>query len=254
MKKIDLNSDMGEGFGAYSIGDDAGMLRIVTTVNVACGFHAGDPEIMFSTFRAAKEAGVAIGAHPGYPDLWGFGRRRIPYSTGEITRFIAYQIGAAAAVALLANHKITHVKVHGALGNLAEENAEIAEALVGAVTSVDRSLSLFVIGGSMLDQVASRHSLPIVREIYADRAYLDTGQLMPRKLPGSVIHDAELAGKRVLAMMQEGAVIAASGKRIPLQIASVCVHGDTPNAVSIASTVRCELEKAGFTVTPYTSV
>jgi UPF0271 protein len=254
MKRIDLNSDMGEGFGAYSLGDDLGMLRVVTTANVACGFHAGDPEIMFSTFRAAKEAGVAIGAHPGYPDVWGFGRRRIPFSASEITRFIAYQIGAAAAMAALADHKITHVKVHGALGNLAEENAETAQAFVDAVTAVDRGLKLFVIGGSILDQVASGQGLPVVREIYADRAYLDTGQLKPRKLPGSVIHDAETAGKRVLAMMQEGAIIAESGKRIPLQIDSVCVHGDTPNAVSIASAVRRTLETAGFAVKPYTSV
>ena len=254
MKRIDLNSDMGEGFGAYSLGDDLGMLRIVTTANVACGFHAGDPEIMSTTFRAAREAGVAIGAHPGYPDLWGFGRRRLPFSTGEIIRFVAYQIGAAAAVALVANHKITHVKIHGALGNLAEENVEIAQALDEAVTSVDRGLSLFVIGGSILDQAASRQGLPIVREIYADRAYLDTGQLMPRKLPGSVIHDAQLAGKRVLAMLQEGAIIAESGKRIPIQIDSECGHGYTPNAVSIASTVRRGLETAGFTVRPYTAV
>lgn len=253
MKKIDLNSDMGEGFGTYSLGDDPGMLRSVTTASVACGFHAGDPEIMFSTFRAAKQAGVVIGAHPGYPDLWGFGRRRIPFSTGEITRFVAYQIGAASAVALLANHKITHVKIHGALGNFAEENAEIAQAFLDAVTSVDRCLRLFVIGGSILDQLASRQNLSVVREIYADRAYLDTGQLMPRKLPGSVIKDAQLAAKRVLAMLHESAIIAELGKRIPLQIDSVCVHGDTPNAVTIASTVRCELEKAGFTVRPYTS-
>jgi UPF0271 protein len=254
MKNIDLNSDMGEGFGAYSLGDDLGMLRIVTTANVACGFHAGDPEIMSSTFRAAKEAGVAIGAHPGYPDLWGFGRRRIPFTTGEITRLVVYQIGAAIALALNANHKITHVKTHGALGNMAEESTEIAQAVVEAVTSVDRSLRLFVIAGSVLEQVAVARGVPVIHEIYADRAYLDTGQLMPRKLPGSVIHDATVAAKRVSAIIQEGAIIAESGKRIPVQIDSVCVHGDTPGAIVIASTVRRELEKSGLAVVPYTSL
>jgi UPF0271 protein len=251
MPSIDLNCDMGEGFGAYRMGDDRAMLQIVTTANVACGFHAGDPEIMAATMAAAKQNGVAIGAHPGYPDLWGFGRRRLPFSAAEITRFLAYQIGAAAGVAALAGHRLTHVKAHGALSNVACEEPDVADAIVEAVAGVDRGLVFVAIAGTELQRAGERHNLSVAHEIFADRAYLDNGLLMPRSRPGSVIHDAEETSRRVVAMAQAGAIITESGKRIPVRIDTVCVHGDTPGAVAIAASVRSALEAAGYTLRPF---
>jgi UPF0271 protein len=243
---IDINSDMGEGYGAYRMGDDMALLETVTSANVACGFHAGDPEVMAATMDAAKRKGVAVGAHPGFPDLWGFGRRRLPYSTEEIVRLIAYQIGAAAGIAALVGHRLTHVKAHGALGNMAAEELEIARAVAGATKAVDRNLALLVMGGTQLERAGVESGLRLVYEIYADRAYGDDGQLVSRKLAGSVIHDADAVVRRVVDMVGEGAVITTSGKRLPTRIESVCVHGDTPGAVAIARSVRAGLERAGF--------
>ncbi|HYP57533.1 MAG TPA: 5-oxoprolinase subunit PxpA [Beijerinckia sp.] len=250
-KSIDLNSDCGEGFGAYQIGDDAAMLDIVTSVNVACGFHAGDPEIMAETFRIAKEKGVAIGAHPSFPDLWGFGRRKIPFTTGEIERLVAYQIGAAQALAAYAGHKITHVKPHGALSNIAMEDLETANAIARAVKAVDRRLVFLAIAGTELERAGSAQNLPVAREIYADRAYTDEGRLVARSQPGAVLHNVEDVAARVLAMVEERAVIAVSGKRVPVGIDSICVHGDTPGAVLMAKAVRARLEAAGIALKPF---
>jgi UPF0271 protein len=254
MPTIDLNCDMAEGFGAWRMGDDRAMLRLVTTANIACGFHASDPEIMASTMAAAKDGGVAVGAHPGFPDLWGFGRRRIPFSPAEITRLVAYQIGAAAAMAALVGHRITHVKPHGALGNIASEETDVAEAVAEAVRGVDPTLLILVTAGSELERVADRRDLPVAREIFADRAYLDNGNLMPRSRPGAVIHDAAETSRRVVAMAEAGAIITESGKQIPVRIDSVCVHGDTPGAVAIAAAVRAALEGAGYALRPFASV
>lgn len=251
MTTIDLNSDMGESFGAYTMGDDMAMLKTVTSANVACGFHGGDPEVMAATMTAAKANGVAIGAHPGFPDLWGFGRRRLPYSTDEIVRFLAYQIGAAAGVAALVGHKLTHVKAHGALANIAFEELETARAIAKATKSVDPNLALIVIAHSQLERAGIEAGLRVIYEIYADRAYDDAGLLVSRKLPGSVIHDVETVTNRVVEMVRTGTVTSMSGKRLPTKIETICVHSDTPGAVEIGRAVRAGLERAGLTLKPF---
>jgi len=245
---IDLNCDLGEGFGDWRMGDDGAMLSIVSTVNVACGFHAGDPQIMAETFAAARKAGVAIGAHPSYPDLQGFGRRHLPYSPREIERLIAYQLGAAIGVARLAGHRITHVKTHGALANRATEDTPAADAIARAVKSVDPKLVILAIAGTEIERAAERCGMNAAREIFADRAYTKAGNLVPRSEPGAVIHDPKLAAARVVAMLQAGAIIAGDGTKVPVGIDSICVHGDTPGAVTLALAVRQALADAGYTL------
>jgi UPF0271 protein len=254
MRSVDLNCDCGEGFGAYRIGDDAAMLDIVTSVNVACGFHAGDPEIMAKTFKAAKAKGVAIGAHPGFPDLWGFGRRRLHFTPGEIERLVAYQIGAANALAAYAGARLGYVKVHGALSNIAAEDEAIAQATARAVKAVDPGLGFLAPAGTKLETAGHVHGLAVAREIYADRAYTDTGLLVERSCPGAVLHDVANAAARVLAMILEGAIITISGKRLAAGIDSICVHGDSPNAVAMAKAVRARLELAGIALAPFAPV
>jgi UPF0271 protein len=245
MPSVDLNSDLGEGFGTYRCGDDDAMLSIVTSANVACGFHAGDPEVMARTFAIARERGVAVGAHPGFPDLWGFGRRRLPFSNGEIERLVAYQIGAASALAAYAGHRITYVKTHGALGNIACEERGVADAVARAVRAVDPGLSVLGIALTEMVAAADAAGLEVYQEIYADRGYTDTGQLIPRGQPGAMIEGAEEASARVLEMVETGSVITASGKRLPTPIRSICVHGDSDYAVATARRVRERLERAG---------
>jgi 5-oxoprolinase (ATP-hydrolysing) subunit A len=243
---VDLNCDLGEGFGDWRMGDDGAMLRVVSTVNVACGFHA-------ETFAAARQAGVAIGAHPSYPDLQGFGRRQLPYSPREIERLIAYQLGAAMGVAALAGHRITHVKAHGALANRATEDAPAADAIARAVKSVDPKLMILAIAGTEIERAAERLGMRAAREIFADRAYTRAGNLVPRSEPGAVIHDPKLAAARVLAMLGAGAIIAEDGTKIPVGIDSICVHGDTPGAVAMALAVRHALTGAGYELRAFAS-
>jgi 5-oxoprolinase (ATP-hydrolysing) subunit A len=247
-KVVDLNCDCGESFGAYKMGDDAAMLEIVTSANVACGFHGGDPDVMAATFKLAKEKGVAIGAHPGFPDIWGFGRRRLPYSNDEIERLVAYQIGAAQGLAALAGHRITYVKAHGALSNIAAEDLDVAAAVARAIHAVAPDLVFLAIAGTALETAGYKAALRVAREIFADRAYTDAGQLVARSQKGAVLHDVEEIAARVLAMVEEDAVISVSGKRIPVGIDSICVHGDTPNAVAMAKAVRMQLEANGFSL------
>ncbi len=254
MRSVDLNCDCGEGFGAYSMGDDEAMLGIVSSANVACGFHAGDPDIMARTFRLARAKGVAVGAHPSFPDLQGFGRRRLPYTNEEIERLVAYQIGAAQALASLAGHRLTHVKAHGALSNMACEDAAIAQAIARAAKAVDPNLVFLAIAGTELERGGEKENLAVAREIFADRAYTDEGLLVSRSVAGAVIHDAEAAAARVLDMISNNVVISQSGKRIPVGIDSICVHGDTPDAVRMAKCVRQRLEAAGFQVKPFASI
>lgn len=254
MRSVDLNCDCGEGFGAYRIGDDDAMLDIVTSANVACGFHAGDPEIMAKTFKAAKVKGVAIGAHPGFPDLWGFGRRRLPFTAGEIERLVAYQFGAANALATYAGARLGYVKVHGALSNIAEEDETIALAIARAVKVVEPRLGFLAPAGTKLETAGLAHGLAVAREIYADRAYTDAGRLVERSRPGAVLQDAGDAAERVLAMVLEGAIITISGKRLAARIDSICVHGDSPNAVAMAKAVRACLEEAGIALAPFAPV
>jgi UPF0271 protein len=250
-RSVDLNSDMGESFGAWTMGADAEMLKIVTSANVACGFHAGDPLVMAATAAEAKANGVDIGAHPGFMDLWGFGRRQIRGdSPADVEKVLAYQIGALQAVAALANHRVTHVKAHGALGNMAAVESDLALAIGNAIKGVDASLIYVVMAGTELERAAERLGLRMAHEIYADRAYEEDGNLTPRKMPGAVIHDADLAADRVLAMISEGAIISTKGKRIPVAIDTVCVHGDNPAAVAMARTVRRRLEGAGVVLKP----
>jgi 5-oxoprolinase (ATP-hydrolysing) subunit A len=251
MPSIDINSDLAEGFGQYRCGDDEAMLAIVTSANVACGFHGGDPEIMARTFKIAKERGVAVGAHPGFPDLWGFGRRRIPFSTGEIERLFAYQLGAAQALAAYSGHRIAYVKSHGALGNIAETDPDVAGAIARAVGAVDRSLVFLTIALSQQEKSAAAAGLRTVAEIYADRGYDDHGHLIPRGQPGALITDPDEAASRVLAMIEAGAIVTASGKRLPTAISSVCVHSDSPHAVETARRLRARLETAAIKIASF---
>jgi len=251
MRYVDLNCDCGEGFGAYRMGDDAAMLDIVTSANVACGFHAGDPDVMAETFALAKARGVSVGAHPSFNDLQGFGRRRMPTTAAEVEKLTAYQIGAAQALALYAGHRLTHVKAHGALSNMACEDETLARAIARAVKAVDSSLILLAIAGTAQEHAAEKENLGVAREIFADRAYTDEGLLVSRTIDGAVIHDAEIAAMRVAQMISESAVISVSGKRIPTAIDSICVHGDTPDAVAMARAVRAKLEASGLVLKPF---
>ena len=248
---IDLNCDMGESFGVYSMGDDAAMLEIVSSANVACGFHAGDPLVMHKTVSLAKANGVGVGAHPSFLDLWGFGRRMIQGEKPEdIEKMVVYQIGALQGIARAVGHRVGHVKAHGTLGNLAAVDRPTALAIGRAIAAIDRELIWVVMAGTELERAGEELGLRLAREIYADRAYDDTGNLVSRKLPGAVIHDAELAAGRVVDMVEAGAVISQSGRRIPVKIDTVCVHGDNPAAVAMARAVRSALEVKGIAVRP----
>lgn len=251
MRSVDLNSDLGEGFGAYTCGDDAAMLTIVTSANVACGFHAGDPEVMAATFATARKHGVAVGAHPGFPDLWGFGRRRLPFSAAEIERLVAYQIGAAAALAAYSGHRISYVKTHGALGNIACENREIADAVARASRTVDPSLACLAPALSELIAASRALGVAAFQEIYADRGYTEAGQLIPRGQPGAMIDDPEQAAGRVIDMIEAGAIITAQGTHLSTSVDSICVHGDSVHAVATARLIRARVEQAGIVLKPF---
>jgi UPF0271 protein len=248
---IDLNADLGEGFGSWRMGDDEAMLGLVTSASVACGFHAGDPEIMARCFATARQRGVAVGAHVAFPDLAGFGRRRIPYAPAEIERIVAYQIGAAQGLARYVGHFLTYVKCHGALANVAESDAEVAMAVARAIVAVDPRLVMLAIARSEQGRAGDRLGLRIANEVFVDRAYTDEGRLKPRDQPGAVIDNVDWAAARILAMLDEQALIAESGKRLPTAIESICVHGDTPHAVEMAATVRRALERAGYELLPF---
>jgi UPF0271 protein len=253
MRIVDLNSDLAEGFGAYRCGDDDAMLSIVTSANIACGLHAGDPEIMARALRIARERKVAVGAHPGFPDLWGFGRRRIPFTTGEIERLIAYQVGAAQGLAAYAGHRITYVKTHGALGNISETDRSVADAIARAIKAVDRSLTVLAIALSEQAKAAESAGLRFVSEIFADRGYTELGSLVPRGQSGALVDDPDEAAGRVLTMIEAGAIITVAGVRLKTEIGSVCVHGDSPHAVETARRVRAKLEGAGVTISAFSA-
>ena len=238
LKSVDINCDMGEGFGPYSIGQDDEMLDVVTTSNLACGFHAGDFKIMADICAKAKQKGVAVGAHPGYPDLWAFGRRHQEFSQDELRQLLAYQIGAAWAMARSVGHRLTHVKAHGALGHLVADNEMAAQALIETIQKVDDTLILSTMAGVTLERLAESAGVAYVTEIYADRAYLDSGRLVPRTQPGAVIHDADLVAQRVLDMVLKGGVESIEGEFTAIQADSICVHGDTLGAVQMAQGIR----------------
>jgi 5-oxoprolinase (ATP-hydrolysing) subunit A len=249
---IDLNCDLGEGFGAWEMGNDAAMIELASSVNIACGFHAGDADTMRKTVGLAKARGVSIGAHPGYRDLHGFGRRPVAGLTAaEIENLVAYQIGALQAIATLAGHKVTHVKAHGALSNVACEDDMTARAIAAAIKAVDRNLVFVVLANSKLVAAGDAAGLPMAHEIFADRAYEDDGSLVSRRKPGAVLHDPAQIARRVARMVQDGAVVSVSGKVIKMRTDTVCIHGDTPGAVAIGRGVRQALKDNGIGVAPF---
>jgi UPF0271 protein len=251
MARVDLNSDMGESWGVYRMGDDATMLDIVTSANVACGFHAGDPLVMHETLRIAKAKHVNVGAHPSYFDPWGFGRRRLPdENPADVEKMIVYQIGAIREMARYVGHEIRHVKPHGALANAAQVDDTLAQAVIDAVKGTDRNLILVVMPGGAIERLGEKSGLRLAREVFADRAYDDAGMLVSRKKVGAVLHDAAAAATRVLRMVEERAVISVTGKRVPVAIDTICVHGDNPDAVAMARAVRAMLEKSGVELAP----
>ncbi len=254
MITVDLNSDLGESLGAWPMGDDEAMLELATSVNVACGFHAGDPDIMRKTVALAKARGVSIGAHPGYRDLHGFGRRAVPgLTSAEIENLVAYQIGALQAVAALAGPRVTHVKARGALSNVGSVDDMTARAIAAAIKAVDPGLSFVVLPNTALARAGEASGLRLVSEVFADRAYDDDAALVSRSKPGAVLHDADVIAERVVRMVQDRAIVAVSGKTIKVDVDTVCIHGDTPGAVEIARTVRRALDAHGIAVAPFSS-
>lgn len=252
---VDLNSDMGESFGVYKLGHDEDMLGIVSSANVACGFHAGDPLVMSDTVATALRNRVDIGAHPSFFDTWGFGRRPIHGEKPEdIEKAVVYQIGALQAIARREGHRVTHMKAHGALSNMACVDLDLALGLARAVKAVDPGMIFVVMPGTELERAGEKLGLRLAREIFADRTYQDDGNLTSRKVAGAVIHDADLAAKRALQMVEEQAVRSVSGKRMPMKIDTICVHGDNPAAVDMARAVRRTLEQAGVTIRPMTEL
>ncbi len=248
--KVDLNADMGESFGPWVMGQDAAILDIVTSANIACGFHAGDPNVMARTFRTALDKGVGLGAHPGFADLQGFGRRRLSLSGEELTNLVTYQLGAAQAMARAAGGSLRHLKLHGAMSNMASEDKEMARICYAAAEAVQPGIVIMTLAGTAQEAAAEELGLNRAGEIFADRAYNDDATLVDRSLPGAVIHDAALAGPRIAEMVREGAIITASGKRIRTRIDTICLHGDTPEALEIARSVRDALSGSGITLAP----
>ena len=251
---VNLNADMGEGFGAYDIGDDQALLRIVRSANIACGMHAGDPNVMYRLVMQAKDEGVSVGAHPGFNDLWGFGRRRIDMHPRDLEYLIAYQIGALAGIATYAGLKVTHVKPHGALNNMAAENLDLALAIGRAIKAVDPAIIYVALSGSEMDKAAHQLGLPCAREAFVDRQYDDDGNLTSRKIPGSVITDAKLAAERVVRMVLDQEIVSRTGKRLKRRIDTLCVHGDEATAIDVARAARAGLEQAGVKVVPLTEM
>jgi UPF0271 protein len=251
--RIDLNSDLGEGFGPWNMGNDAQMLSIVTSANIACGGHASDPETMFRTLELARDNGVNVGAHPGYIDLIGFGRRVIPMSPAEIGRMCAAQIGALIGIAAQVGVPVTYVKPHGALGNLAARDRDVADAIVAAVQKIDLKLAILAISGTQSEHAARAANVPVFSEIFADRGYLSSGQLVPRNQDGAMIHDAAEAADRLLAFLESGLMPVIDGDPIKLDAHSICVHGDSAGAVEMARKIRTRLTTQGIQIASFES-
>ena len=246
--RIDLNSDLGESFGPWPMGQDAALMDSISSANIACGFHAGDPGAMRATIALAREKGVAIGAHPGFQDLVGFGRREIKASPAEVGDLVLYQVAALAGMAAAQGSKLQHVKPHGALYNMACRDRGLADAIAKAVASLDRSLILFGLPNSELLRAGEAAGLPVAAEVFADRAYDPDGALTSRATPNSVLHDTTLVVERAIRMVQDQMVIAIDGSTIALRADTICLHGDTPGAADHARAVRAGLEKAGVSV------
>jgi 5-oxoprolinase (ATP-hydrolysing) subunit A len=246
---IDLNSDLGESFGRWSLGHDQELMRSITSANVACGYHAGDPGVMRETIGMARDMGVAVGAHPGFPDLVGFGRRNMSASPREVEDLVLYQIGALAAMAAAQGVRLQHVKAHGALYNMAIRDRALGDAIARAVASLDRSLILFGLPGTELLRAGEAAGLPIAAEGFADRSYEPDGSLTPRAKPASVIHDAQEVVARAVRMVRAGVVTASDGRDIPMRIQTICTHGDTPGSHELTRLLREGLVREGIDVT-----
>lgn len=246
--RIDLNSDLGESFGAWPMGADEAVIASITSANVACGYHAGDPAVMRTTVRLARDAGVAVGAHPGLPDLIGFGRRDMGVSAQDVENMVLYQIGALAAVAGAEGVRLQHVKAHGALYNMAARDRPLADAIARAIKAFDPALIMFGLPGSELIQAGQRAGLEVAAEGFADRAYEPDGSLTPRSRAGSVIHDVDEVVQRAVRMATEGKVRATDGSDIALRVDTLCTHGDTPGAPELTRRLRQGLEACGVSV------
>lgn len=244
--QIDLNSDLGEGYGPWAMGDDNAILQIVTSANVACGGHASDPDTMVETLILAKARGVVVGAHPGYADPLGFGRRIIPMSTLQIERMVATQIGALMGAAALVGIKVAYVKAHGALANLAADERAVADAIARATKAISRDLALLAISGTELQTAGEAAGLPTYSEVFADRAYLPNGRLVPRSRPDAMIKDADRAADRLIEMLETGLMPTVDGGAVRLAAQSICVHGDSAGAVAMAATIKARLTAAGI--------
>ncbi|MDP9366271.1 MAG: 5-oxoprolinase subunit PxpA [Chloroflexota bacterium] len=249
-RAIDLNSDLGESFGAHRIGFDAELFPLISSANVACGFHGGDPRVMERTVAVAAAHGVAVGAHPGFPDLVGFGRREIAATPDEVRTDTLYQIGALDAFCRAAGLRLQHVKAHGALYNRAVKDPSLAGAIAAAVAAYDRGLVFLAQPGTALFAAAEAAGLPLAREGFADRAYNPDGTLVPRSVPGAVITDPEAAAERALRLVRDGRVATIDGQELELTVDSLCIHSDTPSAVAMAKAIRRRFDEAGIVVRP----
>lgn len=248
MSTIDLNCDLGESFGAYTIGADEAVMASISSANVACGYHAGDPSVMRRTVQLARDAGVAVGAHPGFPDLVGFGRRDMRIAPKDVEDLVLYQIGALAAIAHGGGIRLSHVKPHGALYNMAVKDRWLADAIARAVAAFDPSLILFGLPNSDLARAGQAAGLQVALEGFADRSYEPDGSLTPRSRAGAVIHDVDVVVERAVRMAAEGIVIASDGSELSIHVDTICTHGDTPGAQALTRALRAGLEKAGITV------
>ena len=248
MRRIDLNCDMGEGFGAYHMGDDLAILDYVTSANIACGFHAGDPATMHQTVEAALAKGVAVGAHPGLPDLQGFGRRTMALTPREAYDIVVYQVGALAGFTQALGGRLSHVKAHGALYNMAAKDFSLSEAIARAVHDIDRDLVLFGLAGSETIRAAQSVGLRAAGEVFADRTYQDDGSLTPRGRPNAMIEDLDAAVAQVKRMVNEGVVRSTCGNDVRVQADTLCIHGDQPGALAFVQRIRAELERDGIAV------
>ena len=247
-KSVDLNADMGESYGPWPMGNDEALLDVVTSANIACGFHGGDPDVMAKTMQIAVDNNVGIGAHPGFLDLQGFGRRKMHVPHDTLRNWVRYQLGAAQAMARVAGGHVRHLKLHGALSNMACVDEGMARACYEGALSVDPDIILMVLASTTLETVAKDLGAHYATEIFADRAYNDDATLVDRSKPGAVIHDADYAAKRITEMVQAGAIITESGKHIPSRIDTICVHGDNAEAVALAKAVRSSLIAANISV------
>jgi UPF0271 protein len=246
---VDLNADLGESFGAYRLGDDRGVLGLITSANVACGMHAGDPRVMDETVRACRDFGVSVGAHPGFPDRVGFGRRTIDATPTEVETDVLFQIGALSAFVVANGLEMQHVKAHGALYNVGVTKPEVAAAIARAVSRYDRHLIFVAPVGSALERAGHEAGLAVAREAFADRGYNADATLVSRRFPGAVISDPRLAADRALRMVNEGVVSTVDGSSLPIDVDTLCVHGDNPNAVEILREIQSRFRENGITLT-----